>query len=426
MADRAAKHVKSGGKWVSPYSLDPSSIVLEDQGSRFTGRVRSSLYPEIKFELDVRIHENGVVRVRMDEKEGLRKRYDKAASWALLKEPTLSSSSKWSAGKEEVKIVYGEEDQVEVVVEFEPLVVRVKRDEKDEIVLNGQGLLHMEHFRKKVANGEGIREASPNSWFEGDAEDGLWEETWKSWTDTKPKGEFRDLWVLVTLHSHCSLAGPESLSLDINFPHHGHVYGIPQHATRLDLPTTKGEGALFDGPYRLYNSDVIRYPASSTMSLYGTIPFIQAHSVDSTVGVFVAVASETWVDIAHPTQLSTETHWVSESGILDVFLLPGPTPDQVSYQYATLTGPTQLPPHWSLAYHQCRWSYVSSDDIRSVQRRFDEEDIPVDVFWLDIEYSEDYKYMIWDKRCFPDPMDMIKEVEARARKVKCSDLSRCC
>ena len=215
--------------------------------------------------------------------------------------------------------------------------------------------------------------------------------------------------------------GPESLSLDINFPSHGHAYGIPQHATRLDLPTTKGEGALFTDPYRLYNGDIFEYPASSSdLSLYGSIPLIHAHSADSTVAVFVAVASETWVDLTHPTPKSTETHWISESGILDIFLLPGPTPDQIFGQYARLTGAVQLPPHWSLAYHQCRWNYVDSDDIRGVQRRFDEEDIPVDVFWLDIEYSEDHKYMIWDKKHFPDPIDMFNDVHALARKVQSS------
>ena len=205
LADRATQHVGSGEKWKSPYSLDASSIVLEDGGSRFTGRVRSSLYPEIKFELDVRVHEDGVVRVRMDEKEGLRKRYDEAASWALLKEPVLSSSSAWTVGKKEVKVVYGEKkDQVEVTVEFEPLVVRMKRNGKDQVVLNGQGLLHMEHFRQKaepveakegevpVMEGEEVQKViqlPPNSWFEGATEDGFWEETWKTWTDTKPKGE---------------------------------------------------------------------------------------------------------------------------------------------------------------------------------------------------------------------------------------------
>ena len=55
--------------------------------------------------------------------------------------------------------------------------------------------------------------------------------------------------------------------------------------------------------------------------------------------------------------------------------------------------------------------------MRGVQKRFDEDDIPVDVFWLDIEYAEEHKYFIWDKKNFPDPVEMIKDVEAIERKV---------
>jgi mannosyl-oligosaccharide alpha-1,3-glucosidase len=210
--------------------------------------------------------------------------------------------------------------------------------------------------------------------------------------------------------------------LDINFPNHGHVYGIPQHATLLDLPPTTGDSPTFEDPYRLYNTDVFEYSASSSMSLYGSIPVMHAHSADTTVAVFNAVGSETWIDIAHGRKKSTETHWISESGILDVFLLPGPNPADVFAQYAKLTGTVPLPPHWSLGYHQCRWNYVSSDDVRAVQKRFDEENIPVDVFWLDIEYSEGHKYFMWNEKTFPDPVELINDVEALGRKVNLSTM----
>jgi alpha 1,3-glucosidase len=214
--------------------------------------------------------------------------------------------------------------------------------------------------------------------------------------------------------------GPESLSIDITFPNHATIFGIPQHATRLALPTTAGESPEFTDPYRLYNADVFEYLASSPMSLYGSIPILHAHSKDSTVGIFHAVGSETWIDVSHTSAASTETHWISESGILDIFLMPGPTPADIFSQYAALTGTTPLPAHWSLGYHQCRWNYVSSDDVRTVQRRFDEDDIPVDVFWLDIEYADEHKYFMWEKKTFPDPVDMINDVSALGRKVRYS------
>lgn len=214
------------------------------------------------------------------------------------------------------------------------------------------------------------------------------------------------------------------MSIDINFPNHPHVYGIPQHATRLSLPTTRGENATFSDPFRLYNADVFEYLASSPMSVYGSIPLIYGHSTQSTTGVFYAVGSETWIDVKHTTPgKSSETHWVSESGVMDIFILPGPNPDAVFKQYARLTGTPVLPAHWALAYHQCRWNYVSSDDVRSVQKRFDEEDMPVDVFWLDIEYADDHKYFMWNEKTFPDPVEMTNDVVAIGRKVSSSQRS---
>ncbi|KAI0944115.1 hypothetical protein AcV7_002026 [Taiwanofungus camphoratus] len=407
---------KESPSWHSPYSVDSSTVVISPEQASFTAAVKSAIYPEIKFGLDVRVHQDGVVRVRMDEVNGLRKRYDEAASWALVAEPAISQDIKWAVSKKDVRAVYGNKKDIEVVVAFEPFKVTLLRNGREQVVLNGQGLLHMEHFRTKEAveqsklpadaqvdglgpdDSQVVMQVNPRAWFEGETEDGWWEETFSSWTDSKPKG-------------------PESLSVDINFPNHGHVYGIPQHATRLSLPTTTGENAYYSDPYRLYNADVFEYLADSPMSLYGSIPVMHAHSADSTVGIFNAIGSETWIDVAHPTHKSTETHWISESGILDVFIMPGPTPADIFGQYTRLTGTPALPAHWALGHHQCRWNYISSDDVREVQRRFDLEDMPVDVFWLDIEYAEEHKYFIWDKKTFPDPVDMTHDVEALGRKM---------
>ena len=39
-----------------------------------------------------------------------------------------------------------------------------------------------------------------------------------------------------------------------------------------------------------------------------------------------------------------DTHWMSESGIIDVFVMLGPKPHDVFQQYAALTGTATLPP----------------------------------------------------------------------------------
>lgn len=427
LSERAKNVAKS---WVSPYSVDSSSITISKHRAEFGATVKSSLYPEINFGLEVRIYEDGVVRVRLDEVGGLRKRYDEAASWALIAEPRHRNQVKWIEGKREMKAVYGDKNEIEVVIAYQPLRISLLRNGKEQIVLNGQGLLHMEHFRNKSeplseaasVEGEGstteqipLAAENPRAWFEGDAEDAYWEETFLTWTDSKPKGTYQVF--LLFFLTFIPRLGPESLSVDINFPNHPVVYGIPQRATRLALPSTKGESATFEDPYRLYNADVFEYLASSPVSLYGSIPLMHAHSTKTTVAVFHLVSSETWIDVSHASDQSTETHWISESGIMDTFLLPGPTPEDVFRQYAKLTGTAVMPAHWSLGYHQCRWNYVSSEDIRTVQRRFDDEDMPMDVLWLDIEYSDNHKYFMWNEKTFPDPVEMINDVAALGRKV---------
>ncbi|KAF8750413.1 Galactose mutarotase-like [Rhizoctonia solani] len=367
--------------------------------------VKSSIHPDIKFQLSVIVHEDGTARVRMDEVDGLRKRYDGAADWALASTPEARGVD-WKPVDGGIE---GRWDGLLLCVTYEPLLIELIRDGRVEVSVNGRGLLHMEHFRNKHqaehntnkaytqhAQGEQkvIEEPKPkvNAWFEGETEDGYWEERFKSWTDSKPKG-------------------PESFSLDITFPTHAQVYGIPQHAAPLSLPTTTGEGSFFNDPYRLYNLDVFEHEASSTMPLYGAIPLLHAHSEHSTVGVFLAVASETWIDISRtPDAAGTRTHWIAESGIIDLFILPGPSTQDIFSQYARLTGNPVLPALWSLGYHQCRWTYVSSDDVRSVQKRFDEEDMPLDVLWLDIEYAKDRMYFMWGEHAFPDPIQMTKDM----------------
>jgi mannosyl-oligosaccharide alpha-1,3-glucosidase len=195
-----AKRAADSSSWNSPYTVDASNVSVENGKAVLSAPVKSSLYPEIKFGLEVRVHDDGVVRIRMDEVDGLRQRYDGAAAWALVKDPTLSSSVKWDVGKKAAKAKIGD---TQVVVAYEPLRITLLRNGIEQVVLNGRGLLHMEHFRTKTekpavetapegeAEGEQAQKVmevpKPNAWFEGE-EDSYWEETFSSWTDSKPKG----------------------------------------------------------------------------------------------------------------------------------------------------------------------------------------------------------------------------------------------
>lgn len=155
---------------------------------------------------------------------------------------------------------------------------------------------------------------------------------------------------------------------------------------------------------------MFEYELYNTMALYGAVPFLVAKRPQGTVGVFWNNAAETYVDVEESSSGSVvsslmnlvsgggsephqQTHWFSESGIIDVYLMTGPTPKDVARQYSALTGITPLPQRFALGYHQCRWNYNDQEDVHSVNSGFDEHDIPYDVIWLDIEHTDNKKYV---------------------------------
>lgn len=265
----------------------------------------------------------------------------------------------------------------QATLEYNPFRIVVLVNDKPAVTLNSRDMFNFEHRREK-------QEGDPEGW---------WDESFNSHSDTKPKG-------------------PEAISLDIAFPKFEHVYGIPEHATNLLLKPTVGVSE----PYRMYNLDVFQYLDNSPFGLYGSIPVMIAHQVGLTVAVFWLNAAEMFIDVEKKRD-GIHTQWVTESGIVDLFILAGPTPAKVMQQYAAISGPTAMPQLFSIGYHQCRWNYKDQEDVRQVDAGFDQHAIPYDVIWLDIEHTNGKRYMTWDHSLFPNPEQMQNDVASRGRKM---------
>ncbi|PGH27144.1 hypothetical protein AJ80_01100 [Polytolypa hystricis UAMH7299] len=412
-----------GSAAASPYRLQSETIKFVD--GQLQGTIVKSIdaNEEVRLPLTVSFLESGVVRVLVDEEKRIKgdielrheskarkERYNEVSKWVLVGGLERSSSAAVNADAEAgiTKISYGPGGSFEAVIRHSPFEVHFQRDGETHVQLNDQGFLNMEHWRaKREQHAEGENESQVQT---NEDEDTWWEESFGGNTDSKPKG-------------------PESVGLDISFPGYSHVFGIPEHADSMSLKETRGGDGQHTEPYRLYNSDVFEYELNSPMTLYGSIPFMQAHRKGSTVGVLWLNAAETWVDIVknkpsvNPLALgvkgktNTRTHWFSEGGQLDVFVFLGPTPQSISKSYGELTGFTQLPQNFAIAYHQCRWNYVTDEDVRDVDHKFDMYQIPYDVIWLDIEYTDQKKYFTFDPLTFPDPEGMQKQLDESDRKL---------
>ncbi|RKK06944.1 hypothetical protein BFJ65_g18112 [Fusarium oxysporum f. sp. cepae] len=92
---------------------------------------------------------------------------------------------------------------------------------------------------------------------------------------------------------------------------------------KLVKQETRGINTQYSEPYRLYNTHISEYELGSPVTLYGDIPFMQAHRKDSYVGLFWLNAAETWIDITKTktkTDTNNNTQWISEAGTLDVLI----------------------------------------------------------------------------------------------------------
>ncbi|KAL5009154.1 hypothetical protein ScPMuIL_014735 [Solemya velum] len=385
--------------------IQPSQISVELLNTKNNVRLRLELFGL----------QHQTTRIKINEVNPLKPRYEIPVGDVLNAEPQQDTLT--VVEKNDDHITLSLEKSI-IVLNREPFRIDFINDDEPTVSINAQGLLKFEHLRKKKEDSQEKKEENEEEKascaeeeVQEEDEPDMWEETFKSFHDSKPNG-------------------PTSVGLDVSFPGFEHVYGIPEHAESMALKSTKSSD-----PYRLFNLDVFEYELYNPMALYGAVPVMLAHNEKRTVGIFWHNAAETWVDIASnvadktffskmadlvkgSTELpQTDTHWFSESGIIDLFIMLGPEPSDVFSQYGQLTGTTPIPPLFGIAYHQCRWNYNDEDDIRNVDAKFDEYDLPMDLLWLDIEHTDGKRYFTWDGSKFSHPDEMVKNLTVKGRKL---------
>ncbi|KAG1665345.1 Neutral alpha-glucosidase AB [Nymphon striatum] len=408
----------------SSYVLQKDTIKTEP--SYFSGEILNT-QNNVVLKLEFFSLANNTGRLKINEKNPIKARYEVKES--LVSELKYDSLSVKETGSNTVTYSFGDN---QVIVNYQPFRMDFYSGEEVVLTFNSRGLMNFEHLRlkpappeekpvdpdsdvenpedqKKEENVENAPENNPPAPPEEEETD-LWEETYKSFTDSKPNG-------------------PSSIGIDLTFYGFDNVYGIPEHADDFSLKSTKDTD-----PYRLYNLDVFEYELDNPMALYGSVPYMIGHRQDKTVGVFWNNAAEMWIDIDKKTNQNVvmsvvnyvkgetqvpqvDTHWFAESGIIDIFFFMGPKPKDVTFQYTRVTGTAPVPPIFALGYHQSRWNYNDQDDVDNVANGFEEHDIPFDVLWLDIEHTDGKKYFTWDVRKFPDSIAMIEKIASKGRKM---------
>jgi len=144
--------------------------------------------------------------------------------------------------------------------------------------------------------------------------------------------------------------------------------------------------------------------------LYRSIPFYISLNEGIAHGIFFDNTFKAHFDFG--AEDTTKTSFWADGGELQYYYIHGPHMMDVVKSYHHLTGTHPMPPLWALGYHQCRWSYYPEAKVKKITQGFRGNKIPCDGIYLDIDYMDGYRCFTWNRKYFPDPKKMIKELAA--------------
>ena len=164
----------------------------------------------------------------------------------------------------------------------------------------------------------------------------------------------------------------------------------------------------------MWNSDIPGY-RPDTDPLYQSIPFFYAIRKGVAHGIFFDNTYYSYFNMGkeNPKQYS----FGALGGELNYYFIYGPTPKEVLGRFSLLVGKMPLPPKWSVAYQQCRFSYYPESQVRRIAKSFRKKKIPCDVIYLDIHYMDGFRCFTWDRDRFPNPRKMVSDLAKDGFKV---------
>ena len=315
---------------------------------------------------------SGGIRIRVDPIESEKfKRYDVSKEDLMIYQSKLEShvniTSDTQSNPNGITLSFPQNQTI--FIQKDPLQITLKEGEKETVMVNSSGQLIFEHGNSPVPN------------------------------------ERHHL-----VHNDPIPQGACAVGIDFLFPSkNSRISGLPERASPLSLRDTKPEE-----PIRLFNSDSNKYEANNPVHLYGSVPFLICHSPSICCGLFWINSSDTYASINSVDSSASANNcegrkisFLSETGFVDFVLFSG-TFDLILNSYSILTGRPFMPPLFSFGYHQCKWGYLTQDEVESVMKGLDDFSIPYDAIWLDVDHLKKFSPFEVDEKNFPN-LDQLCE-----------------
>lgn len=170
---------------------------------------------------------------------------------------------------------------------------------------------------------------------------------------------------------------------------------------------------LRNGQYiKLWNTDTGAYGVDGGKRLYQSHPWVMGVRNDGTA--FGIIFDSSWKSELHTN--SDKISFNTEGALFRIYIIDRESPQAVLKGLAELIGTIQMPPRWTLGYHQSRFSYGTEQRVREIADTFRAKNLPCDVIWMDIDYMDGYRVFTFNKENFPDPRALNDDLHKKGFK----------
>ncbi|KAK4244606.1 glycoside hydrolase [Corynascus novoguineensis] len=182
------------------------------------------------------------------------------------------------------------------------------------------------------------------------------------------------------------------LRLRTKLPKNPNIYGLGEHSDPFRLNTTNYIRTF-------WSQDSYSTPEGS--NLYGNHPVYFEHRKSGTHGVFLLNSNGMDIKIDKDPQ---HLEYNTLGGVLDFYFVAGPSPVDVSRQYAEIAGLPAPVPYWSFGFHNCRYGYRDVFEVAEMVYNYSAARIPLETAWTDIDYMDRRRVFTNDPERFPMPL----------------------
>ena len=165
------------------------------------------------------------------------------------------------------------------------------------------------------------------------------------------------------------------------------------------------------GAYKMWNSDQPCYGEDQD-PLYKSIPFFMS---SYRYGLFFDNTYKT--EFKFGSESKDYFSFEAPAGEMIYYFIYGQDYKQILQNYIGLTGKAIMPPKWALGFSQCRGLYTNEKLARDVASEFRKREIPCDIIYQDIGWTQHLQDFEWRKENYSNPKQMVKDLSDQGFKM---------